>query len=1037
MESNPIFPSLLALKTAHKQLLSQRREGIDDSFLAEVEAFIQRGCVTGVTLDGDDERWEVQNLLDYWANELLHNKRIAPEATLAEYDPEQAPELPDELCPYRGLDAFDASQKAYFFGRGALVREMMKRLKNGRFLAIVGPSGSGKSSTALAGLLPSLQAGKLANSDSWHIFPAFVPGAAPLDALVRALQPAQQTDSQQNQYLEDPQTLATQLNQHPASLLLIDQFEELYTLCYDPTQRDAFIHNLLGVLQQPENPHTIIITMRSDLEAKLTHIAKFQTLFTDNQVRLSPMNASDLRDTIEKPARLVGLKFEDDVVDALIRDVLGEPAALPLLQFSLLKLWEAREKNRITWAAYRQLGSGRNALANVADTLYNDLPTDEQPSTRHLFLQLVRFGKGLEVSRDRVLRQQLVQSLGNKTAVSHILDQFIQARLIRQAPTATHNNDTIELAHEALLTHWPKFIGWIEEARITQRNRIQFTNMAAQWAELEQDASVLLRGRLLAAAQQFDDCDEIEKAFIAASIQAVDEEAFGKEQARRERLHQAEALAEERQKRLDEKDKLTQRLGRTLVALIALAVFALVAWGVAMRSADAAEQSRATAVASEATALANQTIADTLRETAVANANDLATAEANALRERDQAATNERLAQQAQATVEASFIEVNDARAAAVDSADEAEIQFREATARELAAAAVNQLNSNPQLSLYLALESIYFPLAAGQTPPEESANVLYRALQAAQLQRTFSGHTDWISDIAISPDSLQVATSGYDNSVRIWDRTSGQEQHLIEKHVGAVNTVAFNYSGTQLATGGDDGFVYIWRTSDFELVATLIATLEDEENGRVTAVSFHPDNQRIAVAYDDSSVRVWDIPSLQSQMRLFGHSAPINDVVFNQLGDQFATAGADGLTIVRETDSGTTLYSLKNPDSEPAIGVNGLDFNPTGTQIVTANDDGVARIWQDQQIISTLPGHTSFLFDVAYSDDGTLIATASGDGTARIWQADTGQVISSITGHTGGVTAVQFTPSGQQLLTASQDNSARLWNSTPGIAPL
>jgi WD40 repeat protein len=1028
------FPSLPALREVHKQLLTQRREEVNETYLADVELFIQRGCATGVLLDQDDDRWDVQNLLDFWANELLHNKRIAPDATLVEYDPTLAPEIPDDLCPYIGLDAFASSQKAFFFGRTQLVQEMIGRLENGRFLAIVGSSGSGKSSIALAGLLSRLQAGQLPNSQNWHYFPPIVPSAAPLENLARIIQPNEKiTPDLINQYVDNPQTLVIQLQQYPQSMLLIDQFEEIYTLCYDQAHRRALIKNILAVLQQPDNLHTIVMTMRSDLETHLVRIPDFQKIFTNNQIRLSPMDAADLREVIENPAELVGLRFEDGLIDELIRDVLGEPSALPLLQFTLLKLWESREKNRITWDAYRRLGGGRSALANSADMLYNELPTNERPIARQLLLRLVRFGQGLEVSRDRVLQQQLIHSLSDETAVIHVLNQFIHARLIRQTSGTTAENNTVELAHEALLTHWPQFIGWLEEERVAQRNRLQLASMAAQWSALQQDESVLLRGRLLEDARSYNNLSEVEQAFISASEQKAHREELEKERDRRARLNQAVALAEERQKRLGEKERLTQRLSRALIALLVVAVFAVIAGSLAMRSADNAEQSAATAVASEATALANKSVADALRSTAVYNVAQLATAETDALQERDLAAQNEHLAQQARATAEASFVIANEARATAEVSAVEAQTQFRVATARELAAAAVDQLNNNPQLSLYLAIESVYFPLAVGQSPPGESADVLYRALQASQFQLTYSGHTDWISDIAVSPDGEQIATAGYDGTVRIWDRATGQEQRILSKHSGVVNSVAFNHSGTQIASGGNDGYVYIWRTSDFELVASL----PDEENGHVKAIAFHPDNILIAAAYNDSSVRLWNIPAKQSQVRLFGHLSAINDVAFNATGDRFVTAGEDGLTIVRDTATGTNLYSLANPQGTIPVGVNAVAFSPDGTRIVTANDDGIARIWQDQLVMNTLPGHTSFIFDVAYSSDGSMIATASGDGTARIWQASNGQVVSSITGHTGGVTAVQFTPNGLQLLTASQDNSARLWNTTPGIAPL
>ena len=1030
------YPSLSVLREVHRELVTRRRQGVDDAFLHDVTDFIGRGQATGQLIDVDDDRWDAQNLLDYWSNELFHNERVAPDATLAEYNPGAAPLLSDNQCPYLGLDAFSSSNHAYFFGRNEIVTKMVDVLENGRFLAIVGSSGSGKSSTALAGLLPRLQAGALPYSDKWVYFPSIMPGATPLDNLAHSLPLTEEPLHERIEgFIKDPGCLNRLLNQYaaPGAVLIIDQFEELYTLCHHDHHRRVFIDNLLGVLQTPNNPHTIIITMRSDLESNLMRTAVFQSYFAQYQVRLTPMDAAQLRKTIENPAELVGLKFEEGLIDQLIRDVLGEPSALPLLQFTLLKLWENRDKNRITWSTYRHLGGGRQALANSADTFFNNLPAADRPVVQAVLLRLVLIGQGRDVARDRILRQDLYSIKAAKAHINQLLIKLISARLVRLIQSPTLNEDKVELAHEALLTHWPRLVGWIEESRVTQRRRLQLNAMAWQWATLDQDPSTLLRGLLLEEAQQYDDLDEVETAFVEAGIQERNRAALQRERERKQQLKQAEALADERQLRLEEKERLTQWLGGVSIALAIVFAVAVVAGLLAAQNAVSAEENELTAVASEGTAIANEAIAQTLRETAVANAAQLATAEADARTERDQATLNEQLAILAQETAVSSFLAADNARATAEASAREADLQFRLATARELANAALDQLTSNPQLSLLLAMESAFFPLGAGQDPPVESADILYRALIASQLQRTLSGHTDWVTDVAVSPTGEWIATASYDGTVRIWNAATGQMTHRLEDHIGIVNSVAFNADGSRLASAGNDGFVFIWDTATYELIAALAG----ENNGTVQKAVFHPDGRRLAAVYEDTSIRIWDTVTRQSILRLFGHTKIVNDVAFNPEGSRFATAGADGSVIVWNAETGAPLYSLDIAQTENIVGVNAVAFHPDGQRIIVAYNDGVSRLWQGQTFLQKLPGHTSAVFDVTFSHNGQLFATAGSEGTVRVWDTATGHVSYIIAGHSGGVTAVQFFPDDSQVLTAGRDNTAKIWRVVPGISPL
>ena len=471
------LPSLDALQTAHKELLqAHRQEGDTPEMLDRIEAFIYQGQATGAVLDAEDDRWTAQGMLDYWSATLFRAARRAPDATLADFDPNLAPELPDELCPYVGLDPFREATQAAFFGRERLVTTLVEKLADSRLLVVSGPSGSGKSSVVLAGLLPALQRGALPGSESWRYVPRMVPGSNPLVNLVRLIEAAGDGDQ------EDPVAWAQQqeklLRENPNHLLelvnatgeapvvgVVDQFEEAFTLCNDRQVRQAFIDNLVNLMQAPGARHTVILTMRTDFEPFVTRLPEFYALFEQALVRVTPLSASELREAIEKPASKIGLKFEAGLVDQLLQDLLGEPAGLPLLQFTLLKLWESRARNRITWEVYNRLGSGRLALARSADAFYDELIPEEQVTAKRILLRLVRPGEGLEFTSNRVRLRTLYQAGEAQYRVDQVLDKLIAAHLLRVSEGDVAADTQVEVAHEALVRNWPRLVDWLEEER--------------------------------------------------------------------------------------------------------------------------------------------------------------------------------------------------------------------------------------------------------------------------------------------------------------------------------------------------------------------------------------------------------------------------------------------------------------------------------------------------------------------------------------------------------------------------------------------
>ncbi len=1059
------YQSLAQMRRVHAELVEGRRENSSSlEFLTGVANFIRQGTGLGVQLDASKERQAAQSMLDYWENILSKTDFTPIDPTLAEFDPTLAPELADSLCPYLGLDAFREGKEALFFGRQRSVTQLVDRLESQRLLAVVGPSGSGKSSVVQAGLLPRLGAGAISGSDQWLYYPTLVPGSRPLVNLARAIKPdGVQTyawiEEQVAGFKAGAGHLTRVVQQQVESagagvetaVLTIDQFEEIFTLCQDDSVRQTFINNLLHLIQAANTRHVIILTMRSDFEAQVARLPEFHHLFEKAVVPVASLNASELRDTIEKPAELVGLKFEDGVVDALLKDILGEPAALPLLQFTLLKLWEKRERNRVTWRAYQQLEGGRRALANSADAFYEALIPEEQVTVKRILLRMVRPGEGLEVTSNRIRRRTLYEKGEARYRVDQALDKLIDTRLVRLTEGDTLDDIQIEIAHEALIRNWPRLVGWLEDERERMRKRFRLTAVAEQWRALNRDPSGLWRGVLLAEAAALADLNELETEFITAS-QTAEQQAEAEKRAAREReLAQAHALAETERRRAEEKAEAARKLTIRARYLAIVMILALIAAGVAIKNGIDANRNAAEARDNERIAAGLALDANKARDDAEKARDEAIQAQAEAEKAKEEAEISAEEAAKAKEEAEASAAAEATAKLEALENANkaeasaaEAEAQTRQVIARSLAASSLDQLGSDTQLSLLLALEAVNVNLAEGETPPLTAENALYQALQALQLQQTLTGHTEGVNDVAYNFDGTHIATASADTAVKIWDVASGQELLTLNDHRRAVTSAAFSPDDRYLATGSEDGFVILWNPN-----TGLRRSVLGGSHGTVQSITFSQDGALLAIANGDSSVSVWNVRLIDQKYNLFGHEDRVNDVAFTPDATQLVSGGEDGRVIIWNLDIGISIRSIEpilGDDGKP-ITANAIAISPDGEQLLIGYADGTARVRDftqvDYPLLFTLTGHASSIWDVAFSpaapDDPNAtirMMTASADGTVKVWNRETGRAEYTLLGHGGGVSAIAFNPASQQFATAGQDSRAKLWNIQPSFTP-
>jgi hypothetical protein len=470
--------------------------------------------------------------------------------------------LPDasDDSPFMGLRYFDEANAHLFFGREALTEELVARTipETGsfrdnqiRFLAIVGASGSGKSSVVRAGLVPAIR-----RQTDWPIH-VITPGSHPLKALAASLTLDSESVTAAATLMDDmakePRSLdlfVTRLvwrsDKLSHLLLVIDQFEELFTLCRDETERRAFVANLMYAAQHTST--TIVLTLRADFYDHCAPYDDLRNALADHQAYIGPMNAAELRQAIERPAANARLTFEEGLVDLLLRDVgaIGEqspePGALPLLSHALLETWQRCEGDRLTLAGYHAAGGVHGAIAQTAETVYQTLPPEQQTIARNIFLRLTELGEGTQDTRRRADLDELVTRPEAEAEVSAVLKRLADTRLI------TTSDEGAEVAHEALIRAWPTLRQWLNESREGLRIHRQLTEAAKIWDNLMQEPAALYRGTRLGQALEWADqnphhLNRLETTFLQKSKEAEYLERQKREAALRKELEQAQQSA--------------------------------------------------------------------------------------------------------------------------------------------------------------------------------------------------------------------------------------------------------------------------------------------------------------------------------------------------------------------------------------------------------------------------------------------------------------------------------------------------------------
>jgi WD40 repeat protein/DNA-binding XRE family transcriptional regulator len=957
-----------------------------------------------------------------------------------------APDAPQSTLrnPYKGLRAYTEADAADFFGRDALLARLLHRMTEddalARCLALVGPSGSGKSSVVHAGLLPALRQGMLPNSEHW-VIAEMVPGDRPLEELEAALLrvAVNPPDTLLRQLREDERGLLRAVKRvlpaetHIELLLVIDQFEEVFTLVRDEALRTHLLQSLLETITDPRSRMRLLITLRSDFYDHALRYRPLAALIQQRSEVVLPLTAHEIEEVIVEPAARVGLHLEPDLARIMVRDAGTHLGVLPLLQYVLTELFERREGHTLTHAAYQARGGVTGALTRRAEELYTSLDPTHQEAARRLFLRLVTPGEGVQDTRRRVRLTEL-HTADSRAQNSHIpppvqtvIERFSHYRLLTFDADPATQEPTVELAHEALIASWGRLRDWIASSREGLRIHRLLTEAAQEWVRLEYDDGALYRGARLELALEWvresqADLNDLEQRFLQASHQATEEAARQEEVMRQHELAQARALAEEQQRRIDEQTRASQRLRRRALYLSMMVGLALTAALIA-----AALGMRANSLAAEARGLA--------------------------LVSASQAALGQGEPNQARALGLAAVQAEHPASRAALTLAQAA---YPPGT-RHLFSGHTSRV-----WSLDFSADGSTFLSGS-----RDETMRLWDVTSGEELRR-FEGHTSTVMDVAFSPDEATALSGSWDTTIRLWDVATGEELRRIDEHTEPVMSVAFSSDGTTFVSGSQDGTLRLWDVATGEELRrfeghtdavnsvvfgaddqTLLSGSSDstlrlwdvatgEELRRFeghtdavmsVAISPGPGRLRALSGSFDTTLRLWDVATGEELRRFEGHTAQVWTVAFSFDGRRAVSGSFDTTLRLWDVANGQEMQRLS--DHTDAVMVTRFSPDPAHLRVISGAWDDTIRLWDmtDGQEVRHFEGHTAAVQSVAISPDGQAVVSGGSDGIMRIWDIANAQPLHRVVTRTDAVNSVAFSPEGQRVVMGAADGTLLLWD--------
>jgi WD40 repeat protein/DNA-binding XRE family transcriptional regulator len=1010
-------------------------------------------------LDLENEPKAIERLLDLAANVRR----------------EDAPGL--GLCPYKGLNYFDEADADLFVGREEWTSKLTDRVLSmastksqgqTRFLAVIGSSGTGKSSLVRAGLIPALRWHK--KSIDWQIH-ILTPTAHPLESLATSLTQetlsVTTTATLMDDLKRDERCLhlfAKRKYQTEGSqrlLLVVDQFEEVFALCRSEEEKDLFIGNLLIAASEVGGPVLVLITLRADFYAHCAKYVQLREALARNQEYIGAMNNMELRRAIEEPAKRGHWEIEPGLVDVLLHDVGQEPGALPLLSHALMETWHRRRGRMMTLGGYASSGGVHGAIAETAEAVFTDqLTKEQQPIARRIFLRLTELNDDTSATdtRRRAQFDELILKPEEVASTRAVLKALADARLI------ITSEDSAEVAHEALIREWPTLRGWLEENRDGLRLQRQLTETAKEWLGMERTPDMLYRGVRLEQTREWasthgDELNVLEREFLTASIKARERETAEKEAQRQRELESAKELAEI-QRQAASHLRIRNRV-ITTVGSIAL-ILALLTGTFGFQSNRNARQAQANFANAEAQRLA-------------AVANSLLQAGGNA----------EVIALLSLRSMNTQYTTQGDAALVAAAQLDFPVQLFSQASQVSTVAIFPDgmyvltggsdgiirlwDVESGEEIRQFLGHTG---PISGSIFSPDSKSILTSSADKTARLWNLttgkelhkFTGHDDRLTGVVYAPDGKTILTTSLDGTTRLWDATTGQEirnftgyiaafspdgQYMVtveesgvvrilniqteqeilqftHDHASGLNSIRFSPDGKLILTGSIDGTAALWDSLDGKSLQHYFG-----HSGSIVNVAFSPDGNYIFTASGDGTARLWNLQTGQ-ELRRFTSPAYISSAAISPDGKYLLTGSNDGLARLWSVTARPELPSLAT-----SSGFGAVAFSPDAKYILTGDFNGVASLWDFETGLKMrdFPADTDLInYGVAFSPDGKYALTGNWDGTVRLSDAYTGKEIRQFFGHNSRVNSVAFSPDGKYIAAATYRDGAWIWDAKTGL---
>jgi WD40 repeat protein len=964
---------------------------------------------------------------------------------------------PTDVCPYRGLFAFREEDAPFFYGRDAFTQMLVEAVQKQSLVAVIGPSGSGKSSVVFAGLIPQLRCER-----TW-IIEAFRPGDRPFRNLAAKLVPLLETRMSETDQLLEINKLATALRQgdlrlrdaiarilekNPDNRLLLvaDQFEELYTLCRDARERLLFLDNLLEASDYTPN-FTLVLTLRADFLGQALSYRPFGDALQYADLKLSPMNREELQAAVEQPAAMLGVTIESGLTERILDAVSTQPGDLPLLEFALNRLWAKQRDAQLTHAAYEEIGGVEAALSRYAEEAYGRLNEEEKERARRIFIQLVRPGEGTEDTRRLATRTEVGEENWD------LVTRLASARLVVSSRDEALGEETVEIVHEALIAGWERLNLWIELDRNFRTWQERLRASLRQWEASGRDEGALLRGVPLAEAEGW---------LLSRPIELNSKERSFIEQSRSVRSRQ--------------RQRLVFGLSLGLVGALSLAGMAGLQW---QRAEYQRQGALARQLAFQAESLRNQQ--DNLLPRSV-----LLALEAM---QRFPSPVAEQVLRRSVALLPRPVAKLAERSCPIASSPDGKYLFFMRSTwefgtqeEKEEIEVVLLEVNTGREVSLlkHVHRDNKYCETAVFSSDSkyltvaglEDDTTRVWEVTSAREVARLKQRGRH----AALSPDGKYVALVGEDNTALVWQVSSGREVARL-KQQGKVFHTAFSPDGKYLVTAGLDDTALVWEITSGREVVRLRhrgEVAKDAFGSKIPEeeleVTFSPNGKYLVTNGRYNTALVWEVTSGREVARL-KHRTVVGNVAFSADGKYLVTNDWSGMHRMWETSSGREVV---NPKHKGEV-VNALSPNGKylAMQSKSSNAGGTVRVWEassdrevalvrlgigqgsivavspDGKYLATRTGGTNRVWettsgrevarlvysgDMIFTSNGKYLATQSAfPFPARLWDISSGYKVAHTMKHEDSVRAVVFSPDGKYLATASGDKTARVWEATTG----